>query len=720
LPYSAQQLNRWNTRRRKGRFARSGRGLAPAAPPVTFPATPMFGGSGIRVQIALGADLTASWLTWNWLDITDRVRVDMSVQITNGRRDGAVVTNSSECLLRLSNTDGYLSRLNPNSPWYGQITKLTPVWIQVNPGSGFVDRYHGYFNASALGWSDLSGTDSFVTVRCGGVMRRLAQGDDTDSSLTRTIAGDAPLHYWRIDDPTGSSVASSSVPNGGVSLTQYGTVDFGFFESPPGGDGETSAPRMKTGYLYNHDLSVAAPWTIEWAILRPSDGTTDGPATFGITFLVGGRVTIGFATAADATVSSNWHHYKVEGVQNGANYEIYWWKNGVAKGLATSGAGTLGALTEIDLYGGYTPAAESGVAYTAIYSGSGVIDAQVHSDALQAYAGEMAHVRVARLCRENGIPVTSTAATSVVMGPQPAGKLIDLLRECEAADQGFLFEREFGIEYRAISELYDQPVTLALDFDSRHVMGMPQPADDDQRTRNRWTVSRSGGISTTVEQTTGTMGTGPGGPGVWKDSATVNVEDDDQLASEAGWRVHIGTVDDYRLQAIPLKLHGTPDLIPSWLSSRLGQRISLANPPAQMVTATAIYDLILEGYTEAFNQNFWAIGLNTAPFAPYVVGVAGDSSTRGSSAQAVGSTLSTAISTSDTSLTVATSGTNPVWTTSPVNLTIIIDGETMTVSAISGASSPQTFTVTRSVNGIVKAHAAGATVLVYRPLVAAL
>jgi hypothetical protein len=44
----------------------------------------------------------------------------------------------------------------------------------------------------------------------------------------------------------------------------------------------------------------------------------------------------------------------------------------------------------------------------------------------------------------------------------------------------------------------------------------------------------------------------------------------------------------------------------------------------------------------------------------------------------------------------------------------------MTVSAISGASSPQTFTVTRSVNGIVKAHAAGATVLVYRPLVAAL
>lgn len=43
-------------------------------------------------------------------------------------------------------------------------------------------------------------------------------------------------------------------------------------------------------------------------------------------------------------------------------------------------------------------------------------------------------------------------------------------------------------------------------------------------------------------------------------------------------------------------------------------------------------------------------------------------------------------------------------------LFIVIGGEEMRVSAITGASSPQTFTVVRSVNGVTKAHSAGAEV----------
>jgi hypothetical protein len=38
----------------------------------------------------------------------------------------------------------------------------------------------------------------------------------------------------------------------------------------------------------------------------------------------------------------------------------------------------------------------------------------------------------------------------------------------------------------------------------------------------------------------------------------------------------------------------------------------------------------------------------------------------------------------------------------------------MTVTNISGLSSPQTFTVTRSTNGVVKAQAAGAAVVLQR------
>jgi hypothetical protein len=37
------------------------------------------------------------------------------------------------------------------------------------------------------------------------------------------------------------------------------------------------------------------------------------------------------------------------------------------------------------------------------------------------------------------------------------------------------------------------------------------------------------------------------------------------------------------------------------------------------------------------------------------------------------------------------------------------------VTAISGSSSPQTFTVTRSVNGVVKAQSSGAAVALFQP-----
>ena len=39
-----------------------------------------------------------------------------------------------------------------------------------------------------------------------------------------------------------------------------------------------------------------------------------------------------------------------------------------------------------------------------------------------------------------------------------------------------------------------------------------------------------------------------------------------------------------------------------------------------------------------------------------------------------------------------------------------VGGERVTVTNITGASSPQTFTVTRSVNGVVKAHTSGTDV----------
>lgn len=62
------------------------------------------------------------------------------------------------------------------------------------------------------------------------------------------------------------------------------------------------------------------------------------------------------------------------------------------------------------------------------------------------------------------------------------------------------------------------------------------------------------------------------------------------------------------------------------------------------------------------------------------------------------------------------------WSTSAADLpyTIRVGGEEMQVTAISGATSPQTFTVTRSLNGVTKPHTAGAPVQLADPAVVAL
>ncbi|MGN9802072.1 hypothetical protein [Micromonospora sp. L32] len=71
-----------------------------------------------------------------------------------------------------------------------------------------------------------------------------------------------------------------------------------------------------------------------------------------------------------------------------------------------------------------------------------------------------------------------------------------------------------------------------------------------------------------------------------------------------------------------------------------------------------------------------------------------------------------------TSLSVATTA-GPVWTTNAAHVPfdINVGGERMTVTAVSGASSPQTFTVTRAVNGVQKHHGVGADVRLWQPLI---
>ena len=64
--------------------------------------------------------------------------------------------------------------------------------------------------------------------------------------------------------------------------------------------------------------------------------------------------------------------------------------------------------------------------------------------------------------------------------------------------------------------------------------------------------------------------------------------------------------------------------------------------------------------------------------------------------------------------------TGALWATGACSINVMVAGEEIEITGISGASSPQTFTVTRSVNGVVKSQSSGAAVVLAPEPIAAL
>jgi len=337
---------------------------------------------------------------------------------------------------------------------------------------------------------------------------------------------------------------------------------------------------------------------------------------------------------------------------------------------------------------------------------------------LAAYDGEAAATRVVRLCGESDVPVRvrTGGGSSSPMGPQRVATLLDLLRDCEAADGGILHDLRdaLGLRYVTRRRLYSQAACLALDYDTPGISSM-EPTDDDQQVRNDVTVSRTGGASARAVLQTGDLCVldPPDGIGRYDESTTVNVSSDAVLAWHAGWRLHLGTTDEARYPVIGLDLAASgfaavPAATTAARSLDIGDRLTVANPPA-WVPPDAITQLV-QGAQETLGVYDHDLAVNCSPESPWHVAVFGTA--RYDSDQ---STIASPITSTDTSMSVGVD--TVLWTTDAGSLPfdVRVAGEVMTVTAVTGATSPQTFTVTRSVNGVVKAHGAGEPVRLATP-----
>jgi len=132
------------------------------------------------------------------------------------------------------------------------------------------------------------------------------------------------------------------------------------------------------------------------------------------------------------------------------------------------------------------------------------------------------------------------------------------------------------------------------------------------------------------------------------------------------------------------------------------------------------FSLLARGYTETYSFGIPAqidLVFNCVPGAPYDILVL-DDTVLGRLDSDTTTLHDATITATQTSFQVDI-GDGTLWTTTAGDWPVLVkmSGEEMSVGAISGTSSPQTFSsITRSVNGVVKGHSTGEQIHVAQPV----
>ncbi|MFD6035243.1 hypothetical protein ACFWHF_11985 [Streptomyces griseoincarnatus] len=562
-------------------------------------------------------------------------------------------------------------------------------------------RFTGEVSSWPSRW-DVSGKDVRVPIEAAGILRRLGQGTKAlDSTLRRRIPAGQPLAYWPMEDGQAATQAASAL-DGGQSLKVTG-LQFASESSLPSSQalpvlGDQSSlsgavPGAATGgwhveMVYKLDALPAAEQTMISVLLNPGTGgirevrARVSSAAIKVEALDrDGAVVVWFQnTTGLGDFIGEWNRLQLFSSVNGAQTNVslawrdvvtgLWWVIYTpytgTPGTITTVRGTwgtdfqgmaIGHLAAFDI-GGSAPAAPG----VTIYEGSD-----------EGFAGETAGRRMTRLATEENVPLSQLDEPSrqAQVGPQRPDTLLTLLESAADVDGGILYERRdrIALAYRDRISLYNQPVALALDYAApgRAPAADLEPVDDDQETRNDFTVAREGGASARAVLEDGVLSVQdpPNGVGRYDESVTLNLHEDSQAEPTAYWRLHLGTHDGARYPVVHVDLAAAPDLVDEVTGLESGDRVQIANPPVWLPPGPI--DLLMQGYQEVIGHPVdWDFQLNCTPAEPWTVGVVEDPVY--GKVDTDGSELLFAVDEDDTTLTVAATD-GPEWVTAWPSLT---------------------------------------------------
>lgn len=630
-------------------------------------------------------------------------------------------------------------------------------------------RFWGEIASLPPRW-DASNTDAYVPIEANGILRRLGQGTDPAATGLRDYILDNPTYlstYYPLSGGEGTTyslnlgpvyplqtrffgqsaynLAGTAIQNPvftygkdlgatwlgtGMELNATGNAymrgdvgigfqnvafDMVFQPVPPGLGVLTIQLQDYASQLWAVDLNTASDdGTLQFSFTDPALGP--------VGYLATGEL--------QALQDTNLHHFRLQLTKSGADttFAVYIDGTSVSSGTV-SGYNIVSGISMFKLfYTRYTGQTVMNIGHLAVWASSSAANIPAIADVTAAafgYVGETGGDRIDRVTALDSIPavVIGDNADTTVMGAQYAEPRLTQIRDVENTDLGILTESRDALSllYRTRSSMYAQDPVITIDYSAGELSPPFEPIDDDQLTRNDITATRRDGDSSNATQTTGPLSVSdpPTGVGRYKDERTVNVETDAMLPGVAQWLLNIGTLDQARYPTVTVNLLA-PQVVANAALSRdiyaveVGDLIRITGLAAVGIYADV--DLIVLGYEEVIGPVEKTFTFNCAPAAPYDVAVWGSGVGTGPDHyDADGSVLTSSLTSTATSFTVTKTGTS-LWTTvaGEFPLSIYVGGERMTVTNITSATSPQTFTVTRSVNSVVKSHAASTPVRLWK------
>lgn len=672
----------------------------------------------------------------------------------------------------IDNTSGLYAPRSPASLLYGLIGQNTPARLSADGSVRMA--------AEVSKWSPgrpVKGSGS-TPVDLSGILRRLGRGTDPrfESPLRRSYDNDpgALVAYWPLEEPRGADTAYDTLTGSpskvggftGLVSGNAGAPQFGVVDAGPG-----SAPIANLAGGWNLDLNlppVAATGQVSFECTT-AFGTTVrniGVQTMGIRlspYVNAKHLQFSIGVFDDGTVNLRWLEadrnfallagptvvYSAGGgVRNifdgqprvfaldltangGTNVDWVLWENdaNLASGTITpSFAGAMNA-PPWRASANSTNAAdvESGWGHVAVWNQTNVT---LRVPALNAHRGELATDRFTRLCGEEGVTaaVVGDPADAIAMGVQGTGPMLDQLDEIARTDDASIFETRavLGLTMRTGASKQNQAPALTVSY-LGHVRPPLLPVFGDAGIRNAITARNVDGSSVTAVQLTGpnnvqAPGTDPQGVGRYPTNLDVSTDTVDALRDAAGRRLAQGTYDGTWYASVTVDLDAAPQLTAAVNAVDIGDCLALVNLPVEEALDTV--ESIVIGISERYPPKQRWVTFYLIPAEPYRVGKlandVGDTDPLLGREGPDGSTTAATVAAGAASFTVATPA-GPLWSTAAddVPVDVLVGGQRVTISAIAGAASPQTFTVQPGGRPVRYRVAAGAAVTVQQPIILA-